>query len=95
MIEEILLIMESRGITGKEMGEMIGMTYNAFYYRASGEGDFTITDIEKMCMILGLELRLEDVGGGWDMEAWRERNHPNPRRRRKISKKRNPEESGT
>ena len=85
MVEEILAIMEERGITGKEMAEIIGLANaNSFYYRAHGNGDFSVTEIEKMCMVLGLEIKLEDTGNGWDMEAWRQKHHPNPRRRRKI-----------
>ena len=84
MVEEILAIMEERGITGKEMAEIIGFTTcEAFYYRASGKGDFSATEIEKMCLVLGLEIKLIDAGNGWDMEAWRQKHHPNPRRRRR------------
>ena len=89
MVEEILAIMEARGITQKEMAEIIGLpNCNAFYYRASGNGDFTSSEVEKMCMVLGLEIRLEDVGGGWDMEAWRQkRDAEHPRKRRRSAKK--------
>lgn len=89
MVEEILAIMEARGITEKEMAEIIGLTTcEAFYYRASGNGDFSASEIEKMCMVLGLEIRLEDVGGGWDMEAWRQkRDAEHPRKRRRSVKK--------
>jgi hypothetical protein len=39
-------------------------------------------------MVLGLEIRLEDVGGGWDMEAWRQkRDAEHPRKRRRSVKK--------
>ena len=81
MVEEILAIMAARGIGQKEMAEMIGLNCNSFYHRTSGRLDFTIAEIEKMCMILGLELRIEDVGGGWDIDAWRKKHHPDARRR--------------
>lgn len=89
MVEEILAIMEARGITQKEMAEIIGLaTHEAFYYRAFGNGDFSASEIEKMCMVLGLEIRLEDVGGGWDMDAWRQkRDAEHPRKRRRSVKK--------
>lgn len=89
MVEEILAIMEARGITGKEMAEIIGFaTSEAFYYRASGKGDFSATEIEKMCMVLGLDIKLIDTGNGWDMEAWRQkRDAEHPRKRRRAVKK--------
>ena len=86
MVEEILAVMAARGIEQKEMAEMIGLGRSTFQFRVSGRLDFTVTEIEKMCMILGLELRIEDVGGGWDIDAWRKKHHPNarPRGRRKA-----------
>lgn len=86
MIEEILAIMAERGITQKEMSEMIGVTENTFLNKGKCRGDFTVAEMEKMCMVLGLEPRLEDTGKGWDIDEWRRRHHPEQKRKAKKPK---------
>lgn len=84
MVEEILEIMEKRGITKKEMAEMIGISENGFYRRAAATSDFTVSELEKMCEILGIRFQLFHAGKGWDIEAWRARRdaeHPRKRSR--------------
>lgn len=84
MVEEILEIMEKRGITKKEMAEMIGISENGFYRRADALSDFTVSELEKMCEVLGVRFQLFHTGKGWDIEAWRARRdvrHPRSRRR--------------
>lgn len=81
MIEEILSFMDEVGVTRKEMAEMIGLTPQEFYRRANAINDFTVTEMEKMCMILGIKFQLVHTDEGWNIEAWRKQH---------IMKTRNP-----
>lgn len=71
MVEEILKTMEHRGIQHKEMAEMIGISETAFCNKATGVNDFTVSELEKMCLILGIKFQLFHTPGGWDIDAWR------------------------
>ena len=73
MVEEILKTMEHRGIQRKEMAEMIGISESAFCNKATADSDFTVSELEKMCIILGIKFQLFHTPGGWDIEAWRRR----------------------
>ena len=73
MIEEILETMKHRGIQKKEMAEMIGISEGSFCNKATGGSDFTVSELEKMCMILGIKFQLFHTPGGWDIDAWRKR----------------------
>lgn len=88
MVEEILETMKARGITQKEMAEMIGISENSFNSRANALNDFTVSELEKMCEILGIRFQLFHTGTGWDIEAWRRRRDAEkPRRRRRPGSK--------
>lgn len=88
MVEEILEIMEKRGITKKEMAEMIGISESGFYSRAAAINDFTVSELEKMCEILGIRFQLFHTGKEWDIEGWRaRRDAEHPRRRRRSGSK--------
>ena len=87
MVEEILEIMQERGITYKEMAEIIGISENSFGERARCIRDFSVSELEKMCKVLGVQFRLVSTGTGWDIEAWRRRRDAeHPRRRRRSVK---------
>jgi len=73
MIEEILEVMKDRGIQQKEMAEMIGVSESSFHNKMRGDSDFTVSELEKMCMILGIKFQLFHTPGGWDIAAWRRR----------------------
>lgn len=82
MIEEILETMDKRGITHKEMAEMIGISENGFNNRAKAVSDFTVSELEKMCEVLGIRFQLFHTETGWDIDAWRRRRDAeHPRRR--------------
>ena len=88
MIEEILEIMAERGITRREMAEMIGISDASFYQRADAITDFTVSEMEKMCEILGIRFQLFHTETGWDIEAWRSRRDAeHPRRRSRPVRK--------
>lgn len=88
MVEEILEIMAERGITKKEMAEMIGISENSFYQRADAITDFTVSELEKMCEILGIRFQLFHTETGWDIDAWRRRRDAeHPRRRSRPVRK--------
>lgn len=90
MIEEILEVMRKRGIQKKEMAEMIGISESSFYNKATGDNDFTVSEMEKMCMILGIRFQLFHADGGWDIEAWRKKRvmeTGNPRRKQRKDTK--------
>ena len=73
MIEEILETMKRRGIQQKEMAEMIGISESSFCNKATGDSDFTVSELEKMCMILGIKFQLFHTDGGWNIDTWRRR----------------------
>lgn len=88
MVEEILRTMEHRGIQRKEMAEMIGISESAFCNKVTGVNDFTVSELEKMCIILGIKFQLFHTPGGWDIEAWRKkRDAEHPRKRGRPVKK--------
>ena len=73
MVEEILETMKHRGIQQKEMAEMIGISEGSFCNKATGDSDFTVSELEKMCMILGIKFQLFHTPGGWNIDAWRKK----------------------
>lgn len=73
MVEEILKVMEQRGILHKEMAEMIGISEGTFCNKANLVNDFTVSELEKMCDILGIKFQLFHTPNGWNIDAWRKR----------------------
>lgn len=73
MVDGILETMKHRGIRHEEMAEMIGISENSFHNKATGKSDFTVSELEKMCIILGIKFQLFHTPGGWDIEAWRKK----------------------
>lgn len=73
MVEEILKVMEHRGIQHKEMAEMIGISESAFCNKANLVTDFTVSELEKMCDILGIKFQLFHTPYGWNIDAWRKK----------------------
>lgn len=73
MVEEVLETMKHRGIQQKEMAEMIGISESSFCNKATGDNDFTVSELERMCMILGIKFQLFHTPGGWDIDAWRKK----------------------
>lgn len=73
MVEEVLEIMKHRGITQKEMAEIIGISENVFCQKATAVKDFTVSELEKMCDVLGIKFQLFHTPHGWNMDAWRRR----------------------
>lgn len=73
MVEEILKTMEHRGIQHKEMAEMIGISESTFCNKANLVTDFTVSELEKMCDILGIKFQLFHTPHGWNIDAWRKK----------------------
>lgn len=45
----------AHGIRQKEVADILGMTVSTFNNKLNGIGDFTISDVKKMCIELGIE----------------------------------------
>lgn len=73
MVEEVLETMNHRGITQEEMAEILGISKNTFWNKANAINDFTVSELEKMCDVLGIKFQLFHTPHGWNMEAWRRR----------------------
>lgn len=71
MIETLLEIMREKGIKRAEMAKMIGISERGFCEKANAHSDFTMTEVEKICMVLGYDLLLVRSGQGWDIDKWR------------------------
>lgn len=83
-MDEILAEMERQKITGAEMGELIGLSQSAFSCRVTGRTDFKMSEIEKICMILGLEIKLAPGKPSVDITKW---NQVLPKEKRRYAKK--------
>lgn len=47
--------MKEKGIGIKEMGERLGISRTAFYRKSNGITEFTLSEIQKICVILELD----------------------------------------
>ncbi len=48
-------LLVERGIKQKDIAFLLGMTISSFNNKLNGKGDFTITDVKKICTFLDLE----------------------------------------
>ncbi len=53
--EKLLEEMDKKGISVGEMGKRLGMSRSAFYRKTKGISEFTVSEIQKIIVILGLE----------------------------------------
>jgi transcriptional regulator with XRE-family HTH domain len=51
-------LLVERGIRQKEVAAMLGITLSNFNNKLNGIGDFTITDVKKICKELGIKADL-------------------------------------
>lgn len=61
MVETILAEMKRRRIAKTRMADALGIWPQTFCDKAKGKTDFTASEIEKMCMILGLEIKIQKI----------------------------------
>ncbi len=55
------------------MAEILGISKSTFWNKANAINDFTVSELEKMCDVLGIKFQLFHTPHGWNMEAWRRR----------------------
>ncbi len=55
MQEKLKKLLSSKGITQRQLAKKVGMSFRVLNYKICGKRDFSYSEVERICEVLGIE----------------------------------------